>query len=102
MSFFAFTATPKQKTLEQFGRWDETFEEYRPHHLYSMKQAIKEGFILDVLEYYITYPTYFKLVQTADEDNSYSKDKAMKVLKKYVEQHPHSIKKKQPLCLIIL
>lgn len=99
LSFFAFTATPKQKTLEQFGRWDETFEEYRPHHLYSMKQAIKEGFILDVLEYYITYPTYFKLVQTADEDNSYSKDKAMKVLKKYVEQHPHSIKKKTAIML---
>lgn len=99
LSFFAFTATPKQKTLEQFGRWDETFEEYGPHHLYSMKQAIKEGFILDVLEYYITYPTYFKLVQTADEDNSYSKDKAMKVLKKYVEQHPHSIKKKTTIML---
>lgn len=64
-----------------------------------MKQAIKEGFILDVLEYYITYPTYFKLVQTADEDNSYSKDKAMKVLKKYVEQHPHSIKKKTAIML---
>ena len=99
LSFFAFTATPKQKTLEQFGRWDETFEEYSPHHLYSMKQAIKEGFILDVLEYYITYPTYFKLVQTADEDNSYSKDKSMKVLKKYVEQHPHSIKKKTAIML---
>ena len=99
LSFFAFTATPKQKTLEQFGKWDGRYEEFRPHHLYTMEQAIKEGFILDVLKYYITYPTYFKLVATTENDKEYSEDKAIKVLKKYVEEHPHSIKKKTKVML---
>ena len=67
LSFFAFTATPKARTLEMFGKKDEDFGDYRPHHLYSMKQAIKEGFILDVLENYLTYPTYFKLVKTVED-----------------------------------
>ena len=68
LSFFAFTATPKAKTLEMFGYKDPSFGDFRPHHLYSMKQAIEEGFILDVLQNYLTYPTYFKLVKTIEDD----------------------------------
>ena len=60
LSFFAFTATPKPKTIEVFGTPDSTGKP-KPFHLYSMKQAIEEGFILDVLKNYTTYKTYFKL-----------------------------------------
>ena len=99
LSFFAFTATPKAKTLEMFGYKDPTFGDFRPHHLYSMKQAIEEGFILDVLENYLTYPTYFKLVKTAIDDPEFNEEKAKKVLRRFVELHPHAIAQKTSIIL---
>lgn len=99
LSFFAFTATPKAKTLEMFGKKDPNFGDFRPHHLYSMKQAIKERFILDVLENYITYPTYFKLVKTIEDDPEFDEEKAKKVLRRFVELHPHAIKEKTAIML---
>src|SRR5690606_9194478 len=67
LSYFAFTATPKHKTIEMFGRKDENGE-YQPFHLYSMRQAIEEGFILDVLKHYVTYKTYYKLAKAIEDD----------------------------------
>lgn len=99
LSFFAFTATPKAKTLEMFGRKDPSFGDFRPHHLYSMKQAIEEGFILDVLQNYLTYPTYFKLVKTIEDDPEFNEEKAKKVLRRFVELHPHAIKEKTSIIL---
>ncbi|MEF2174929.1 MAG: type I restriction endonuclease [Candidatus Absconditabacteria bacterium] len=93
ISYFAFTATPKQKTLELFGtkNYDGTFS---PFHLYSMKQAIEEKFILDVLKNYITYKTYFSIVKKIDNDPKFEKSKAFQLIKKYVDLHSHSINKK--------
>lgn len=90
---FAFTATPKQKTLELFGtkRDDGKFE---PFSLYSMRQAIEEGFILDVLENYTTFATYWKLLKTIEEDPRYDKRKAQSLLRSFVDLHEHSIRKK--------
>ena len=99
LSFFAFTATPKAKTLEMFGYKDPSFGDFRPHHLYSMKQAIEEGFILDVLQNYLTYPTYFKLVKTIEDDPEFNEEKAKKVLRRFVELHPHAIKEKTAIML---
>ncbi len=76
MSFFAFTATPKEKTLELFGRRDDAGE-FHPFHLYSMRQAIEEGFILDVLENYTTYKSYWRLLKTIEDDPHYDKQKAV-------------------------
>ena len=93
VSHFAFTATPKQKTLELFGskRTDGKFE---PFSLYSMRQAIEEGFILDVLESYTTYKTYWRLLKTIEDDPRYEKGKATFLLKSFVDLHPNSIEKK--------
>ena len=93
ISFFAFTATPKAKTLEMFGTQNE-LGEYWPFHVYSMKQAIEEGFILDVLKHYLTYETYFKLVKTIEDDPEFEEKKAKRVLRKFVEEHPHAIRMK--------
>ncbi len=98
ISFFGFTATPKDKTLELFGKKDE-FGEFHPHHLYTMKQAIEEGFILNVLENYFTYPTYWKLIKTVEEDPEFDKKEAIRVLKSYVEEHPHAISEKVKIIL---
>ena len=80
LSMFAFTATPKAKTLELFGtkREDGKFE---PFHLYSMRQAIEEGFILDVLENYTTYKAYWRLLKKIEDDPRYDKSKAEYLLK---------------------
>ncbi len=93
MSFFAFTATPKAKTLELFGsqRSDGKFE---PFSLYSMRQAIEEGFILDVLENYTAYKAYWRLQKTIAEDPKYDRGKAEYLLKSFVELHPHAIAEK--------
>ncbi len=93
LSTFAFTATPKSKTLELFGtkRPDGKFE---PFHLYSMRQAIEEGFILDVLEHYATYKAYWRLLKTIENDPRYDKNKATYLLKSFVELHPHAINEK--------
>lgn len=93
LSTFAFTATPKQKTLELFGtnREDGKFE---PFHLYSMRQAIEEGFILAVLENYTTYKAYWRLLKKIEDDPRYDKQKASYLLKSFVELHPHAIQEK--------
>jgi len=93
ISFFAFTANPKGKTLEMFGRENEVGE-YHPFHLYSMKQAIEEGFIIDILEHYLTYPTYFKLIKKIETDPEFEEKKAKRLLRDFVEKHPHAIAKK--------
>jgi type I restriction enzyme R subunit len=93
LSTFAFTATPKPKTLELFGtkRADGKFE---PFHLYSMRQAIEEGFILDVLANYATYKAYWRLLKKVEDDPRYDKRKAEYLLKSFVELHPHAIGEK--------
>ena len=93
MSFFAFTATPKGKTLELFGR---TGASGKPEafHTYSMKQAIEEGFILDVLRRYTTYKTYFKLVKSVEDDPAMPSKKARKKLGKFMALHPYNIEQK--------
>ncbi len=98
LSTFAFTATPKPKTLELFGnkRPDGKFE---PFHLYSMRQAIEEGFILDVLENYTTYQAYWRLLKKIENDPRYDKRKAEYLLKSFVELHPHAIHEKIAICV---
>jgi type I restriction enzyme R subunit len=93
ISFFAFTATPKYKTLEVFGR-PGTNGKPEPFHLYSMRQAIEEGFILDVLKNYTTYKTYFRLVKTTEDDPQVVKSKAAKALARFMSLHPHNIAQK--------
>ncbi|HUX20938.1 MAG TPA: RNA-binding domain-containing protein [Spirochaetia bacterium] len=98
LSTFAFTATPKAKTLELFGtkRSDGTFA---PFHLYSMRQAIEEGFILDVLASYTTYKAYWRLLKKVADDPRYDKKKAEYLLKSFVELHPHAIGQKVEICM---
>lgn len=98
VSTFAFTATPKPKTLELFGtkRPDGKFE---PFHLYSMRQAIEEGFILDVLANYSTYKAYWRLLKKVESDPRYDKRKAEYLLKSFVELHPHAIGEKVRICI---
>jgi len=93
VSTFAFTATPKPKTLELFGckREDGKFE---PFSLYTMRQAIEEGFILDVLENYTTYKSYWNLLKKIEEDPRYDRKKATALLKSFVDLHEHTINKK--------
>jgi len=98
ISFFAFTATPKNKTLEMFGIPDE-YGHYHPFYTYTMKQAIGEGFILDVLKNYVTYATYFKLVKKIQDDPEYEEKKAKRLLRTFVEQHPVAISRKAEIML---
>ena len=95
-SYFAFTATPKNKTLEIFG---EPFEvggqvKHRPFHSYTMKQAIQEGFILDVLRSYTPVGSYYKLVKKVEADPEFDVKRAQKKLRKFVESHDHAIRLK--------
>jgi type I restriction enzyme R subunit len=93
LSFFAFTATPKAKTLEVFGR-PGLDGKPRPFHLYSMRQAIEEGFILDVLENYVTYKTYYRLSKAIEDDPEVNKSKAAKAIARFLSIHPHNISQK--------
>ena len=93
LSFFAFTATPKGKTLELFGRMGSSGKP-EAFHTYSMRQAIEEGFILDVLQRYTTYKTCYRLAKKADDDPNMPKKKATKVLAKYMTIHPYNIEQK--------
>jgi len=93
ISFFAFTATPKYKTLQVFGDKDAEGKPV-PFHLYSMRQAIEEGFILDVLQNYVTYELYFKLTKAINDDPALNKKKAAKAIGKYVSLHPHNLAQK--------
>lgn len=99
-SYFAFTATPKPKTLEMFGIPCEINGEKKfiPFHLYSMKQAIEEGFILDVLKGYITYASYYKIVSKND-NREYDKKKANAKLRAYVTNHIATIEEKATIMI---
>ena len=88
LSFFAFTATPKHKTLAIFGRNGQ------PVHRYTMRQAIEEGFILDVLKHYTTYATYFKLLKACEDDPDVERKKAARALARFMRLHPHNIAQK--------
>ncbi|HIG73524.1 MAG TPA: type I restriction endonuclease subunit R [Bacteroidetes bacterium] len=98
LSYFAFTATPKDKTLELFGRRGPDGE-FRPFHTYTMRQAIEERFILDVLRNYTTYARYFKLAAAADEDEEVEKGKAVRALTSYVDLTDHAVDEKARVCL---
>lgn len=89
-SYFAFTATPKRETLERFGSKGEDGK-YHPFHLYSMKQAIEEGFILNVLTNYTTYKSYYELIKSVKDNPEYDNKRAQKLLKKAVEKEPKTI-----------
>lgn len=88
LSFFAFTATPKHKTLAVFGRNGQ------PAHRYTMRQAIEEEFILDVLKHYTAYATYFKLLKASEDDPNVERKKAAKALARFMKLHPHNIAQK--------
>ena len=93
VSTFAFTATPKPKTLELFGD-KQPDGSFAPFHLYSMRQAIEEGFIRDVLESYTTYKVYWRLIKKIEEDPRYDRSKADYLLRSFVDLHPHAIEQK--------
>ena len=93
ISFFAFTATPKYKTLEVFGTPGADGKP-QPFHLYSMRQAIDEGFILDVLQNYTTYKTYYRLIKSIEDDPKVDKRKAARALARFMSLHPHNIAQK--------
>lgn len=100
-SYFAFTATPKNKTLEIFG---ESYNEgdkvkHKPFHSYTMKQAIQEGFIMDILKNYTPVESYYRLTKTIDEDPEFDTKRAKKKLRKYVESHDHAIKHKAEIMI---
>lgn len=88
LSFFAFTATPKHKTLAVFGKDGE------PFHRYTMRQAIEEGFIMDVLKTYTTYAAYYRLIKACDDDPHVERKKAAKALARFMRLHPHNIAQK--------
>jgi type I restriction enzyme R subunit len=98
LSFFAFTATPKGKTLELFGRPGPSGK-HEPSHLYSMRQAIEEGFILDVLTNYTTYRTYYRLLKAAEDDPELPKKKTARALAKFMSLHPHNIEQKTEIII---
>jgi type I restriction enzyme R subunit len=93
LSFFAFTATPKAKTLEVFGHKGPDGKP-APFHLYSMRQAIEEGFILDVLKGYTTYKTFYRLAKSIEDDPTVSKKQATRQLARFMSLHPHNIAQK--------
>ena len=88
MSFFAFTATPKHKTLAIFGR------KRKPFHCYTMRQAIEEGFIMDVLANYVSYKTYYRLIKSCEDDPNVERKKAARALSRFLRLHPHNIAQK--------
>ena len=97
-SYFAFTATPKNKTLEIFGEraapQPDGAVRHHAFHGYAMKQAIQEGFILDVLAHYTPVTSYYKLAKTVEDDPEFDVDKARKKLRRFVEGHDHAIRLK--------
>ncbi|HUH36295.1 MAG TPA: DEAD/DEAH box helicase family protein [Moheibacter sp.] len=97
-SYFAFTATPKNSTLEKFGDKQEDGS-FKPFHLYSMKQAIEEGFILDVLANYTTYRSYYELEKSIEDNPLFDTSRAQKKLKAFVEKHQQTIGTKAEIML---
>ena len=98
ISYFGFSGTPKNKTLELFGRRDEDGK-FLPFHVYSMKQSIREGFTLDVLQNYNTFKRYFQLVKNVPEDKVYETGQTLRALTNYVDLQPHSIETKTKIML---
>jgi type I restriction enzyme R subunit len=98
LSFFAFTATPKGKTMELFGRHGASGKP-EAFHTYSMRQAIEEGFILDVLQRYTTYKTYYRLVKKSEEDPAMPRKKAAKKLAKFLVLHPVNIEQRTEIII---
>ena len=96
-NYYAFTATPKNKTLQMFGvpfSKPDGETGYRPFHEYTMKQAIEEGFIMDVLAHYTPYSSFYKIVKAVADDPEFEKRQAQKKLRAYVESRPETIKQK--------
>ena len=98
ISYFAFSGTPKNKTLELFGRKNAEGK-FVPFHTYSMRQSITEGFTLDVLQNYTTFKRYFELVKSVPEDEEYEKARTLRTLTNYVDLQPHSIETKTRIIL---
>ena len=98
LSFFAFTATPKDKTLQMFGTRDENGK-YHPFHIYSMRQAIEEHFILDVLQNYMTYKMYYKIAKTIPDNPELDTTAGIKAIRNYETLHPHNISQKTAIML---
>ena len=98
ISYFGFSGTPKNKTLELFGRKDEDGK-FIPFHVYSMHQSISEGFTLDVLQNYTTFKRYFELIKSVPEDREYEKARTLRALTNYVDLQPHSIETKTRIIL---
>ncbi len=96
LSFFAFTATPKPQTLEMFGTEYEDGS-FHPFHVYSMRQAIEEGFIMDVLQNYMTYSTCFKIAKTIPDNPEVPSSRAAKTIKRFEEIHPYNISQKSQI-----
>ncbi len=98
LSFFAFTATPKDKTLQIFGRKDESGK-HRPFHIYSMRQAIEEGFILDVLKNYMTYSMYYRIAKAIPDDPELDTAAGVRAIRQFETLHPHNISQKTAIIL---
>ena len=98
ISYFGFSGTPKNKTLELFGRKDEDGR-FVPFHVYSMHQSISEGFTLDVLQNYTTFKRYFELIKSVPEDKAYEKARTLRALTNYVDLQPYSIETKTRIIL---
>jgi type I restriction enzyme R subunit len=94
ISYFAFTATPKGRTLNMFGVVNPQTGKHEPFHLYSMRQAIEEGFIMDVLANYTTYQTFWKIEKRTEEDPEYDAKKARRAIARFVSLHPHQLAQK--------
>ena len=96
-SYFAFTATPKNKTLEMFGKkvpQADGTTKHEPHYVYTMKQAIEEGFIIDVLKFYTPVQSYYKLIKTVEDDPKFDKKRAQAILRFYVESSQYAVNEK--------
>lgn len=98
LSFFAFTATPKDKTLHMFGDKDKEGQ-YHPFHIYSMRQAIEEHFILDVLQNYMTYKMYYKIVKSIPDNPELDTLAGVRAIQNYESLHPHNIASKTTIML---
>ena len=98
LSFFAFTATPKQKTLEMFGRRNAEGG-FEPYHVYSMRQAIEEGFILDVLKNYMTYKNCYKIASNTPDNPEVPTSAAVKAVRRYESLHPHNLSQKTAIII---
>src|SRR5699024_10208476 len=98
LSFFAFTATPKDKTLQMFGERDANGK-YHPFHIYSMRQAIEEHFILDVLKNYMTYRMYYKIAKSIPDDPELDTTAGVRAIRQFETLHPHNISQKTAVML---